>query len=640
MNSDRVELLLREIDVPVEPRVEFASELFDRLVQELEAPSRPQSSRIARRNPRLLFALAAAAVLVIVVGAVIARPGRAAAADVVRRATESITGLTQVRATVRYDLNPDGARPDMPRGATAEIEVEYVRGVGYRAQLVAMDPQVRNMGVGSLVVWDGKQIGYSRSDPREFTVIPALQGFDPLRDLGWNSPYPNWEDICARLGSEVLASTTIASRPASHLRCGIGSSVWDLWVDQETGFMLKIRGELGRDDFKLGTSAAGGFEVTQIDYSSPIDPSRFAITAPAGATTPRQTPDVFPPFRATVVVSQSQSGGGPAFSYRHELLYRDPNAWRIDFREDDRGGDLGPGSVMLWDGSRSVVYYGPKNMYSSEAGDRLSLPNSPAFLMGPTRHIRRLPDGTWAVQTDQLRPCVPQGSETLAGRATSHLVCQIALDQFGILLRDFEIWLDQETNMSLKIKSPVSEFKFEVLAIEYRPAFPEDAFTFTPPPGARTVEEAGRDPFTNTSLRRGAIAPTWSGRLIDGAAFDLASTRGRPTLILIWATWCSPVERACDVLRQFEELSRRYANRANFISVDLGEDPEKTRKSMDELGVRFPVINDKSQDIARTWDIQGVPLWVVLDRDGRVLDGAVGGQTIERYEELLRRAGL
>ena len=113
-----------------------------------------------------------------------------------------------------------------------------------------------------------------------------------------------------------------------------------------------------------------------------------------------------------------------------------------------------------------------------------------------------------------------------------------------------------------------------------------------------------------------------------------------PTLILIWATWCSPVERACDVLRQFDELSRRYAGRANFISVDIGDDPEETRKTMDGLGVRFPVINDKSLDIARTWDVQAVPLWLVIDRDGRVLDGAVGGQTIQQYEELLKKAGL
>lgn len=38
--------------------------------------------------------------------------------------------------------------------------------------------------------------------------------------------------------------------------------------------MLKIQGALGQDDFRLGSSAKGGFEVTRIEYAVDADPGR------------------------------------------------------------------------------------------------------------------------------------------------------------------------------------------------------------------------------------------------------------------------------------------------------------------------------------------------------------------------------
>jgi len=338
-----------------------------------------------------------------------------------------LAALSQVRATIRYDMNPDGSRPDLARGQTAEVEVTYVRDVGYRMRILASSGRLPNGRVAGSVIDRDPRVG--------------------LQELGWSSPYPNWQGICERGGSEVLADATIAGRAASHLRCGdLYGGFWELWIDRQSGFMLKFQGALPMDDYRLGTSARGGFEVTRIEYTFDVDAAMFVLT---------------------------------------------------------------------W-------------------------PPSPA------------------------------------------------------------------------------------------------------PPGARDAV-ASADPYTQTSfLRRGEVAPLWSGPLIDGSTFHLESARGRPLLVLFWADWCPRGDPACDVLRQFDEVSRRYAGRAGFVSVDINGTASEARKIMSALGYQFPVVDDRdrSQGVSRAWGVQSFPVWVLLDRDGRVVEVRTKPQTVEQLEVMLRGVGL
>lgn len=443
-----MERLIAELEVPVEPRREFSQALFARLERELERPVPDWRSFLQVRGPRgrLLFTVAAALVVVVAATLVIAPPGRASAAQTIRQAQQDIAGISQVRAMIHYDINPDGSDPFVARGTTADVEVTYVRGVGYRQQIVGTSGAIPgSTGAGSFIVWDGTYLGSTWS-AGGLKVTARDATFDPLRELGWNSPYPNWEGICERGGSELLADATVTGRATRHLRCGdLYGGFWDLWIDRETGFMLKIQGALGRDDYKLGTSAKGGFEVTRIEYTFDVDRSLFVVAEPPGG---------FPPARA------------------------------------------------------------------------------------------------------------------------------------------------------------------------------------------RDVPRATVDPYTVTSLRKGEVAPSWSGQLIDGSTFRLDETRGRPLLVLFWADWCPRGDPACDVLRQFDQVSRRYAGRARFVSVNFQGTASEARKIMSQLGYQFPVVDDRVKTISRAWGVDSIPVWVLLDRDGRVVEVRVRPQTVEQLEEMLRGVRL
>jgi thiol-disulfide isomerase/thioredoxin len=643
--SDRVELLLREFEADVRPSPEFAEVLFARLERELEAPQPRPFVAPLLRWPRVGAPAAVALVVVLALVAVlVVRPVGVSAAEVVRRAGADLAQLTQVRATIVYDLNPDGSSQDVPRGATAEVEVTYVRGVGYRGQIARTDPALLgNLGAGSYVVWDGKRLGSYRADQNFFFAATPHEGYEPLRELSWNTPYPNWEDICRRGGSETLADATIAGRTAHHVRCGDWrGGFWELWIDAETGFMLKIAGPLGRDDFKLGTSERGGFEVTRIEYAFTVDPERFTVTPPPGArTTPQPGEARMPALRATVVRRWADGS-----SYRHVVSYRNENAWRRDVLEDSRPGDASSGSFWIWDGQRTGAYFARSHSFQIET--RRLDEWHPGFELHPAAQKLWPAPGGSGMPWDEYRAqwCKSAERETVAGRAAEHLSCEGHR-------ATHELWLDAETGLILKFVARVKAdagtpgpttvpegVEWEILAIEYAPPFPEGTFIFTPPAGARDVRDVASDPYKQTGLRKGEIAPSWSGTLLDGSTLRLEQTRGRPLLVLFWADWCPRGDPACDVLRQFDEISRGYADRARFVSVDLGGSRDEAGKIMRDLGYRFAVIDDASGDVAKSWGVEAVPIWVLLDGDGRVVEVRLRPQTVQQLEDMLRAAGL
>ena len=49
-------------------------------------------------------------------------------------------------------------------------------------------------------------------------------------------------------------------------------------------------------------------------------------------------------------------------------------------------------------------------------------------------------------------------------------------------------------------------------------------------------------------------------------------------------------------------------------------------------------MDDSSGSIGKVWGVQGIPTWVLLDADGRVVEVRLKPQTFEQLEELLAKA--
>lgn len=148
-------------------------------------------------------------------------------------------------------------------------------------------------------------------------------------------------------------------------------------------------------------------------------------------------------------------------------------------------------------------------------------------------------------------------------------------------------------------------------------------------------EVVGSIPFTVGSLVdlvQGQVAPSWSGPLLGGGTSDLKDLRGQPALVLFVADWC---DRACDVLPQFQQASEQWSNQVGFVAVDFSSTSDKVGKNVQEGGYTFPLVVDSSGNVGKAWGVEAVPLWVLLDAEGRVVEVRLRPQTLAVLNDLL-----
>lgn len=114
----------------------------------------------------------------------------------------------------------------------------------------------------------------------------------------------------------------------------------------------------------------------------------------------------------------------------------------------------------------------------------------------------------------------------------------------------------------------------------------------------------------------GAAAPDFALRSASGSNLRLSEHRGQVVMINFWATWCGPCRQE---MPQLDEIFARYEPAGfTLLGVNIDDDSARAQRLAEELGVSFPVLFDDSQDVSRLYDVQAMPMTVMVDRSGTV----------------------
>ncbi|AWO00279.1 hypothetical protein DLD77_00430 [Chitinophaga alhagiae] len=118
----------------------------------------------------------------------------------------------------------------------------------------------------------------------------------------------------------------------------------------------------------------------------------------------------------------------------------------------------------------------------------------------------------------------------------------------------------------------------------------------------------------------------------------IAPYAGKAVYIDVWATWCVPCREEMPASQQL----RRRLEKDNvvFVYLCVGS-PEKAWKSVvDKMGIRgehFLLTQAEYDALRETYRLQGVPHYLVADRQGRVVHRNAPGPSDGRAEEMLRK---
>jgi thiol-disulfide isomerase/thioredoxin len=123
---------------------------------------------------------------------------------------------------------------------------------------------------------------------------------------------------------------------------------------------------------------------------------------------------------------------------------------------------------------------------------------------------------------------------------------------------------------------------------------------------------------------------------LGGGVDAVARHRGSVVLMNFWATWCPPCKEEMPAL---EQLARQDGRRGLVVlGIDQGESAEAARGFVRAHGITFPILLDPDQKYASSYVSIGLPTSVIVGRDGRVVRGIDGAQTLAQFRAALAPA--
>ena len=126
--------------------------------------------------------------------------------------------------------------------------------------------------------------------------------------------------------------------------------------------------------------------------------------------------------------------------------------------------------------------------------------------------------------------------------------------------------------------------------------------------------------FAATSLASsgltGQAAPDFALKSASGENLRLSEYRGDVVMVNFWATWCGPCRQEMPLL---DELYSRYG-RVGFslLGVNIDDNSSKAMNMVSELGVSFPVLFDSNKAVSKLYEVDAMPVTVIIDREGNV----------------------
>ena len=107
---------------------------------------------------------------------------------------------------------------------------------------------------------------------------------------------------------------------------------------------------------------------------------------------------------------------------------------------------------------------------------------------------------------------------------------------------------------------------------------------------------------------------------MDGKALTVPSTR--PTVLYFMASWCYTCVPQAEAMK---ELEQEYADKADFVAVDVT--PETTKTQVDQFREMagtpgYPFVVDRTGELTQKYAVTSLDSTVVIAPDGDILGRA------------------
>jgi thiol-disulfide isomerase/thioredoxin len=158
------------------------------------------------------------------------------------------------------------------------------------------------------------------------------------------------------------------------------------------------------------------------------------------------------------------------------------------------------------------------------------------------------------------------------------------------------------------------------------------ALTLTANAGlAQGVDAASLDALRTGDMEKLVLAtdpppvPAISFVAPDGSEHSLADWKGKVTVVNFWATWCAPCREEMPSLDRLQ--AQLGGDGFEVVTIATGRNPPAAvDRFFAETNVQnLPRFADPKQELARAMGVLGLPVTVILDKEGNEVGRVLGG---------------
>ena len=103
---------------------------------------------------------------------------------------------------------------------------------------------------------------------------------------------------------------------------------------------------------------------------------------------------------------------------------------------------------------------------------------------------------------------------------------------------------------------------------------------------------------------------------LNGNKVDFAKFRGKYVYIDMWASWCVPCIKEIPHLKAIEKDLQNED--VVFLSISIDSNVEAWKKKVAQLGLEGNLLIDAKGTLAQSLNVNGIPFFLIYDREGRM----------------------
>lgn len=118
-----------------------------------------------------------------------------------------------------------------------------------------------------------------------------------------------------------------------------------------------------------------------------------------------------------------------------------------------------------------------------------------------------------------------------------------------------------------------------------------------------------------TGVNIGQKASQFKLMTIDGKELELESfAKDKVTLLVFGATWCPACKHEVPLLKEYYKEFKDDG--LNVLAIDIQESEKKVKSFVEKNQINYPVVLDSNAGVAMLYKVVGIPLNIILNKNG------------------------